>query len=59
MSNQFNKGSRSSPTQITASKLKLPKAVRNELRMICVLQGYSAIRTGSGMKICDQQEKIE
>ena len=59
MSNQFNKGSRSSPTRTAASKQKLPKAIRDELRMTCALRGYSTIRTGSGMKIRDQQEKME
>ena len=56
MSAQLNHR-RSSPTRKKRSNL--PKPIRDELRMTCALRGYSTIRTGSGMTIALQREKME
>ena len=48
---------RSSPTR--KKKSNLPKPIRDELRMTCALRGYSTIRTGSGMTVAVQREKME
>ena len=37
---------------------KLPKEIRDELRMTCALRGYSHIKCGKGMKLKQQQKEL-
>ena len=39
--------------------VKLPKHVRDELRMTCALKGYSNIKCGKGKKLKRQEMEIE
>jgi hypothetical protein len=52
-----NKSRRSTQSSLLPHQI-FPGNIRNELRMTCVLRGYSALREGFGMSQVAQQESL-